>query len=90
MEKKNDNLRVQEKLEEIRLRLTGDPTHEELTKMQLNLDVLEKWARIVSLSDADHQHNHMTDHDNSAFVEPFVVLNTKDLTADIKDKTSPK
>jgi hypothetical protein len=46
--------------------------------MQLHLDLLERWARVSNAADADHQHNHMADHDNTAFVEPFVVLASKE------------
>ena len=69
---------VKAKIDEIRRRLTGEPSYEELTSMQLHIDVLEKWARLVNSTEADHQHNHMNDHDNTAFVEPFVVLTQKE------------
>jgi hypothetical protein len=69
-----DNDPIKQKLDDIRRRLSGEPSYEELTSMQLHIDLLERWARIVSTTEADHQHNHMNDHDNTAFVEPLVVL----------------
>ena len=78
MAKPNDENELKDKLEEIRRRLTGAPSYDELNSMQLHLDLLEKWARISNAMEADHQHNHMSDHDNTAFVEPFVVLNAKE------------
>ena len=78
MSKPTDKTPLKKTLEDIRHRLTGNPTTEELNSMQLQINVLEKWARLANSSDADHQHNHMADHDNTAFVEPFVVLAPKE------------
>ena len=76
--KSNENAELlKTKLAEIRQRLAKDPSKAELSSMQLQIDTLEKWARLVSSAEADHQHNHMNDHDNTAFVEPFVVLQSK-------------
>jgi hypothetical protein len=71
---------LKDTLEDIRHRLTSNPSKAELISMQLKLDVLEKWARVVGSSEADHQHNHMADHDNTAFVEPFVAVQAKEKT----------
>ena len=79
MEKKKEDKQLKEKLDAIRGRLLGNPTKEELTAMQLQLEVLEQWGRVTNLADADHQHNHMDDHDNTAFVEPFVTLQTREI-----------
>jgi hypothetical protein len=65
---------LKKKLDEIRKRLTGEPSAEELESMQLHIALLERWARLVSSADADHQHNHMTDHDNTAFFEPTILV----------------
>jgi hypothetical protein len=81
MSKPNDENLLNDKLDEIRRRLTGSPSYEELNAMQLHLDLLERWARVSNAADADHQHNHMADHDNTAFVEPFVVLASKETLA---------
>jgi len=56
---------VSTKIEEIRRRLTGVPSEDELRSMQLHLDALEKWARVANVALTDHQHNHMDDHDNT-------------------------
>ena len=68
---------IDKKLDEIRDRLMGDPSKNDLEAMQLHIDVLEKWARVANAADADHQHNHMDDHDNTKFVDPFVVLGSE-------------
>jgi hypothetical protein len=83
MEKKKDDKQLKDKLDAIRNRLLGDPSKEELTAMQLQLEVVEQWVRVSSLADADHQHDHMADHDNTAFVEPFVNLVAKEITKEI-------
>ncbi len=74
MAQPQDDAAIKRKLDELSRRLSGEPSYEELTSMQLHIDLLERWARLVSSTEADHQHNHMNDHDNTAFVEPFVVL----------------
>jgi hypothetical protein len=74
MPSRQDDNPINQKLDELRGRLMGDPTKAELESMQLHIDVLEKWARVANAADADHQHNHMDDHDNTKFVEPFVVM----------------
>ena len=43
-----------EKIEELRLRLMGDLSVEELQRMQLHLDALERWARLATSGDHDH------------------------------------
>ncbi|HET6253139.1 MAG TPA: hypothetical protein VFE32_03665 [Puia sp.] len=81
MEKKRDDQQLNAKLDEIRDRLLATPSEKELTGMQLQLEVIEQWVRVTNLADADHQHDHMADHDNTAFVEPVVVLASKEITA---------
>lgn len=64
---------LHENLENIRRRLTGDFSPEEMTQMHLQLDVLDRWSRLAK--EGDHHHEHMSDQDHtSKFIEPYVVL----------------
>jgi hypothetical protein len=60
---KSENV-LKDKLDEIRRRLMGNPSKDELNEMQLQLDTMEKWARIDS-NQRDYRlehHDHMDDH----------------------------
>jgi hypothetical protein len=80
MPKRQPESPINEKLDEIRGRLLGDPSKTELEAMQLHIDVLEKWARVANTADADHQHNHMDDHDNTKLIDPLVVMSPSKIT----------
>jgi len=79
MDQKKEDKQLKSKLDEIRGRLLASPAKEELTAMQLHLEVLEQWVRVSNAADADHMHNHMSDHDNTAFVEPFLSLTAQEV-----------
>jgi hypothetical protein len=53
------------KLNEVRDRLMGDPTREDLQEMQLRLDVMGKYDQQIRLMMEAHHHDHMDDHDHS-------------------------
>jgi hypothetical protein len=62
---KHDTNAVQDKLEEIRGRLLGNPSGEELHDMQLHLDAIEKVDRVTRMLMNAHDHDHMDDHDHA-------------------------
>ncbi len=55
---------LKDKLDDIRRRLMN-PTRAELEAIQLNLDVLDKWDRLMLRQEAGHDHDHMDDHDHT-------------------------
>ena len=55
---------LREKLGGIRGSLMGDPSKPELEKMQLHMDVLSQWDRMMMRPMAKHDHDHMDDHDH--------------------------
>jgi hypothetical protein len=57
---------VTEKLDEIRGQLLGNPTHEDLQKMQLQVDLLNNIDVLMGDADPGHHHDHMDDHDHTA------------------------
>jgi len=73
-----DTEQLKKKLDEIRNRLMANPAKEELTSLQLQMETIEQWARLSRMATGDdHQHNHMDDHDNTKFVEPFINVVSK-------------
>ena len=57
---------VKKKLEEIRSTLMGNPTDEELNKMQLHMNTIEKWARVDQMMRADHHDDDNGHHHHEA------------------------
>jgi hypothetical protein len=55
---------VRKTLDDVRGRLTSDPSRDELERMQLHMDVLSKWDRMMMRPMAKHDHDHMDDHDH--------------------------
>jgi hypothetical protein len=59
----NDRVEVQKRMEDIRARLLGeDISVEELTKLQVQIDAIEKWKRLTAGD--DHDHDQGGDHDH--------------------------
>ena len=56
---------VRKRLEEIRSRLLGDPSREELEAMQMQITVLGQWDRMMMRAAEGHDHDHMDDHDHT-------------------------
>jgi len=60
MDESNKSEAVNAKVEELRKRLMGDLSTEELQQMKLQVDVLEGLGRLSG----DEKHDHDTDHEN--------------------------
>lgn len=59
-----ENRQLGAQLETIRSRLMADPSREELESLQLQVDVLQKWDRLMvgNLMRREEHHDHMDDH----------------------------
>lgn len=80
MTKQTDEATYKQKLEDIGKRLMGSPNAAELKTMQLQMDALQKWARLSLSAAADmHDHDHMDDHDHAMPTE-IVALTERALT----------
>lgn len=55
----------QKMLEEIRGRLMGDPSRDELEMMRLQIDALANMDILMADADPGHHHDHMDDHDHA-------------------------
>jgi len=67
MSKEQDAQAVGEKLAEIRNRLMGSPRDDELRSMQLQMNVLQRWAQLALAADDpihNHDHSMSTDHND--------------------------
>ena len=60
MDESSKSEQVKAKIEELRNRLMGDLSTEELQQMKLQVDVLEGLSRLGG----DEKHDHDTDHEN--------------------------
>jgi hypothetical protein len=66
----SDKQVISDRLAEIRTRLMASPAANELQGIQLQMDVLQRWAGLV-LADKANDHDHVmatdhTDHDHAA------------------------
>jgi hypothetical protein len=66
MDEQQHTQAVRNKLDDIRGRLLGEPSTDELHSMQLHLDALEKLDRVTraTMMKEEHHHHHMDDHDD--------------------------
>ncbi|MBO3744759.1 hypothetical protein J5X84_01675 [Streptosporangiaceae bacterium NEAU-GS5] len=53
------------KLDDIHSRLMGQPSADELQELQLHLDALATWDRLMLRQLTSHDHDHMDDHDHT-------------------------
>lgn len=72
--KEHNQSAYRDKLEEIRDRLLGTPSPEELQGLQLQLEVLQRWAQLSRVADEpyhnhDHQNTDHNDHDHAIVFE---------------------
>jgi len=73
-----DQSAYQSKLGEIRDRLLGTPTTEELHSLQLHLEALQRWAQLSRVADEpyhnhDHQNTDHNDHDHAIVFEAAIT-----------------
>lgn len=70
MDEQLDQVGVKQKCADILQTLLGNPSEEELRRLQLHLDVIEKWRSVTAeIHDVDHGQNssHEHEHHGSAF-----------------------
>jgi len=75
--KEQDAQVVSDKLAKIRDHLMGSPTPNQLQSMQLEMDVLQRWARLAAEDAAasnDHDHAMATDHNDHDHAAPPIVF----------------
>jgi hypothetical protein len=79
MTKEADEKALDDKLEDIRNRLMGDPSDDELRSMQLQMDALQRWAQLSRVA-ADPEHvDHMDDHDHTMPTEIGIIVERSEL-----------
>jgi predicted glycoside hydrolase/deacetylase ChbG (UPF0249 family) len=66
-----NDVELKDKLGEIRKSLLENPTREQLEDLQLNLDLIATWDRLMA-SEPGHHHDHMDDHDHAQVAAPAV------------------
>jgi hypothetical protein len=81
MTKEQDEKAFRDKLDDIRNRLMGSPKEDELRSMQLQMEVLQRWAQLARVAaDEYHNHDHMDDHDHSMPTEIGVFVESTEIT----------